>query len=99
MIDSPAASALVHPAGRSAFDVRSNTAPEPAVGLPPLQCAAYSSYSVHVSWSSMIAWRSDPPSTCVSDPKGYGPASLSSAYVKSTDTFGCAVSTTSNGIP
>src|SRR3954453_24269024 len=89
MIESPAASALVHPAGRRAFDVRSNTAPDPAVGLPPFQCAAYSSYSVHVSWSSMIAWRSEPPSIWISLPNGYGPASLSSAYWKSTDESTC----------
>src|SRR3954467_8101986 len=99
MIESPAASALVHPAGRRAFDVRSNPAPDPAVGLPPFQCAAYSSYSVHVSWSSMIAWRSGPPSIWISLPNGYGPASLSSAYWKSTDESACEASTTSNGIP
>src|SRR5689334_13646831 len=99
MTGSPAASALVHPAARRALDVRSNTAPEPAVGLPPFHRASYSSYRVHVSLLTMIACRSDPPSTWVSDPNGYGPGSLSSAYVKLTGTSGCASSTTSKGIP
>src|SRR3954471_5622444 len=40
MIGNPPASALVQPAGRRRSDVRSNTAPDPAVGLPPFQCAA-----------------------------------------------------------
>src|SRR5215210_1330747 len=31
--------------------------------------------------STMIACRSEPPSMCVSAPNGYGPGSLSSAYV------------------
>src|SRR3954454_21586418 len=79
MIDRTAASALVQPAGRRALDARSKTDPDPAVGLPPFQRAAYSWYNVHASWSTMIAWRSDPPSTWMSEPNGYGPGSLSSA--------------------
>src|SRR3954470_5656145 len=54
---------------------------------------------MHVSWSSMIAWRSEPPSTWMSDPNGYGPGSLSSAWPKSTDTSAREASTTSTGIP
>jgi len=47
----------------------------------------------------MIACRSEPPSIGVSDPKGYGPASLSSAYWNDTDTFWCDDGTTMYGMP
>src|SRR5438094_5667399 len=39
MMGSPAASAEVQPSGRSAFEPRLNTAPEPPVGLPLFQLA------------------------------------------------------------
>jgi hypothetical protein len=66
----PAASADVHPDGRSAFERRSNTAPDPAVGEPPFQSAANSSDRTHESRSSISAWRSLPPSIGMSGPNG-----------------------------
>src|SRR5947208_3024199 len=45
------------------------------------------------------AWRSDPPSIGMSGPNGYGPGSLSVAYVKPTDTFACPAPTSAYGIP
>src|SRR5437870_3863621 len=51
----------------------------------------------------MIACRSPPafmpPSIGVSDPNGYGPLSLSLAYVKWTRTLGCDPATVVYGIP
>src|SRR5687767_1833406 len=47
----------------------------------------------------MIAWRSDPRSIVMSGPNGYGPPSLSLAYVNSIDTSECDGWTTSNGMP
>src|SRR6267378_8476341 len=78
-IGRPAASALVHPDGRSACDLRSNTAPEPAVGRPPFHEAAKSSYRTQVSLLSMNACASDAGSIGVVAVKGYGTLSLSSA--------------------
>ena len=81
-IGRPAASADVQVAGRRSFAFgpsRWKIAPLPAVGSPPFHSAAYSSYSVHVSRSIMFACRSDPPSTWMSGPNGYGPGSLSSS--------------------
>src|SRR5690348_15550233 len=99
----PAASADVHFDGRSALDLRSKVAPEPAVGAPLCQCASYSSYSTQVSRLSMMAWRSPsaswPPSIGVSAPNGYGPASLSSPYSHDGVTSGWLPSTTVQGMP
>ena len=67
---SPAASALVHPAGRSACERRSNTAPEPAVGRPPFHEAAKSSYRTQVSLLSMNACASLAGSIGVLEVKG-----------------------------
>jgi hypothetical protein len=78
-MESPAASADVHPAGRRALESMAQIAPDPAVGAPPFQSASNSSYSVQVSLLTMMAWRSLPPSMVMSGPKGYGPGSLSSA--------------------
>jgi hypothetical protein len=64
-IGSPAASAEVHPSGRSAFDPRSHTAPLPARGRPWFQSNANSSYSVHELRLTTSACRSLPPSTGV----------------------------------
>ena len=54
---------------------------------------------MHVPSSSMIAWRSEPPSTWMPGPNGYGAWSLSLAYRKRIFTFGWDGATTSNGIP
>ena len=51
-MDSPAASAEVHPAGRNALPRRSNTAPEPARHVPSaFGYAANSSYDRQFAWS------------------------------------------------
>ncbi len=74
-------------------------APLSAEALEPLRRAAYSSYSRHVSRLIMIAWRSEPPSTWMSRPNGYGPGSDSSSYRNFTGISGCAFVTTSKGMP
>ena len=58
----PAASALVQPAGRSAFERRSQVAPLPAYHCRSTWRAANSSYSRHSSRSTIRMWRSEPPS-------------------------------------
>src|SRR5579872_422168 len=93
-IESPAASADVHPAGRSASDVRSKIAPEPAVhdAPAPTGFASYISYNFQSSASSTNTWRSPdalaPPSIDAFGGTGYGPGSLSLAYWKLTGTVG-----------
>ena len=57
-LPSPAASAEVHPSGRSAFERRSNTAPDPASQPAPLRLAAYSSYSLQLPFCSTRTCRS-----------------------------------------
>ncbi len=49
MIGRPAASAEVQPSGRSAFERRLNTAPEPASQPAPRRRAEYSSYSLQAA--------------------------------------------------
>ena len=84
-IGSPAASADVQPAGRSAFELRSKIAPEPAChDAPPFNgCASYNSYSFHASTSTTSTCRSPsdlgPPSIGALGGIGYGPWSLSSS--------------------
>ena len=73
---SPAASADVQPSGRSALDVRSQRAPEPAVHPPLPAEAANSSYSTHVPCWSASTWASLPASTGALSGMGYGPGSL-----------------------
>src|SRR6266508_448851 len=95
----PAASAEVHPSGRSALDDRSKTAPLPAVGFPWFQSASNSSYSVQVLLFTMIAWRSDPFSIGVLGPNGYRTRSLSLAYWNLILTVRWRIDTTSYGSP
>ena len=84
MIGRPAASADVHPAGRSAFEFRSKMAPESAVQLEACGNASYSSYRMQLVVSIAIACRSPvellPPSIGAFSGTAYGPGSLSSAY-------------------
>ena len=84
---------------RSAFDPRSKIAPLPAVARFPFNRAPNSSYSTHVSLLIISARRSEPPSTWMSEPNGYGPGSDSSAYWNFTGIVGCAFVTTSHGMP
>src|SRR2546425_12496248 len=79
---SPAASAEVHPSGRSASDPSGKMAPDPAVQDEPLPARLYSSYNVQVLRLMIRAWRSLPFSTRVSAPTGDGPGSLALAYWK-----------------
>src|SRR5438132_1188313 len=58
------------PAGRTACERRSNTAPEPAVGRPPFHDAAKSSYRTQVSLLSMSACASLAGSIGVLEVKG-----------------------------
>src|ERR1017187_1944413 len=94
-IGSPAASAEVQPAGRSALDLRFQIAPEPAVDPCAEKRASHISYSVHESLLTMIACRSPPafwpPSIRVSGPNGYGPLLLSLAYLNLMRTSGWAL--------
>src|SRR5437667_1733151 len=90
IIGSPAASAEVQPAGRMAFELRSQTAPEPAAGVWPLVkfCKLYSSKSLQLLELTTSAWRSlplgapGPPSINVFWSMGKPPAgwSLSVSY-------------------
>ena len=54
----PAASADVQPSGRSRFERRSHTAPEPAVHRPSRNRVFHVSYSRQVRASTTMAWRS-----------------------------------------
>jgi len=58
----PAASALVQPAGRSALEVRSHVAPEPACQVEPDLEAAKSSHRRQAAGSTISRCRSLPPS-------------------------------------
>ena len=73
-IGSPAASADVQPAGRSALLVRSHVAPEPACQVLPTLRVSQVSYRRQVAASTTIACMSPPefapPSIRVSAPSG-----------------------------
>src|SRR4051794_17131995 len=79
-IGSPAASAEVHPSGRSAFERVSHLAPAPAVQPLLDERAWYSSNSVQVPVSKPMACPSEPDSTGALRGIGAGPGSLSSPY-------------------
>src|SRR5215210_5756799 len=83
-IGSPAASALVQPAGLSAFERRSQMAPEPPCHWPPDFEAWKISYRTQSSVSQDSRWASLPPSIFGLDGIGYGPGSDSSSYWKPT---------------
>ena len=78
-IGSPAASAEVHPAGRSLVERRFHVAPEPALHAPGRPSRSNSSYSRHAPLSHSSACRSPPPSTWTRLGIGYRTRSDSSA--------------------
>src|SRR3954451_7572724 len=99
---SPAASAEVHVSGRSAFELRLNRAPPPAVHPDPTASllAWYSSYNWHAPECTTNEWASEPASIGPLAGNGYGPGSLSSANsLNVICTSGCEPGTTMNGIP